>query len=482
MGRFSLQTVISWIGVASVVGFFLSLAAAVGYRLNTIEEQSLRQRGLMLAEMLAQEAIEPLLVDDRYGVEVALQRTVETQSDVRYAFLADPHGRVLGHSFEDGFPRQFLALCEPRKDSVLPFHTLEEHLLDIRATLLDGRLGALHLGVSQNALVEEQRRFLALISATGVIMLFGALWAARKVGDEVGGPLRELAAVARAVPQGDIRPDQVPLAGTSEVQELAESFRIMVEDLHRLEAENAAAARRLAATEHLAALGELAAGLAHEVVNPLDGVLECSRALQRRDPSPERLERYLKLMHDGLTRIDRVMRQMLLFARAPNVQTELAECDASEMLSAVLQFVEVRLQKQGVKITREVNGNPRCYCCRELAEQVMLNLLLNAMDALSAAEERSLALVCERVEPWVNMRVDDSGPGVPDALGERIFDAFFTSKDVGKGTGMGLTVSRQLAREFGGDLIYAGPSSLGGASFVLKLPTLATARERTLSI
>jgi C4-dicarboxylate-specific signal transduction histidine kinase len=224
----------------------------------------------------------------------------------------------------------------------------------------------------------------------------------------------------------------------------------------------------MTSTERLAAVGELAAGLAHEVINPLDGVIECVRHLSADPEKSERAKRFLPLARDGLTRIERVMRQMLAFARAPG-PAAVEPCHVGELVRGVAGLVEGRLAKRGVELKWDVTGDCSCLCDRQSVEQALLNLILNASDAVQDRPGARIRLRGECDDRWVRLSVEDNGPGVPRELRAKVFEPFFTTKEPERGTGLGLTVSRQNLRHCGGDIILDGSPS-GGACFLMLLP------------
>ncbi|NIA08155.1 MAG: hypothetical protein GWP14_11075, partial [Actinobacteria bacterium] len=222
------------------------------------------------------------------------------------------------------------------------------------------------------------------------------------------------------------------------------------------------------------ALGELAAGLAHEIINPLDGVMECSHLLEADTNKSERLKKYLPLIRDGLSRINRVMRQMLTLAQQ-SPQAPLCRNKVGKLVQNTVRLVEARLAKRGIGLSQQADGKCECLCSKEFVEQTILNIVLNAADAVSGLTDPQIRITAECDDRWVKLHIDDSGLGVPEELRDRVFAPFFTTKEPGKGTGLGLTVSRQLMRQCGGDLVLnKHPSPLNGARFTITLPRART--------
>ncbi len=198
--------------------------------------------------------------------------------------------------------------------------------------------------------------------------------------------------------------------------------------------------------------------------------MECSRFLEEDANKSDRLKKYLPLIRDGLSRINRVMRQMLTLAQQ-SPEAPLRRYNVSQLVQGIVGLVEVRLAKRGIDLSQQIDGKFDCFCSKESVEQTILNILLNAADAVSELTTPKIRVVAERDGRWMKLHIDDSGRGVPQELCERIFAPFFTTKELGKGTGLGLTVSRQLMRRCGGNLVLdEKPCPLGGARFTIILP------------
>ena len=247
----------------------------------------------------------------------------------------------------------------------------------------------------------------------------------------------------------------------------------MVRRLKSLEQERATNMDRMVHAERLAALGELAAGLAHEVNNPLDGMLECVRFLDVDPEKSERASKYYPMLEDGLGRISKAMHGMLTFARMGQ-RVSLETCPVADLVGSQIMLVQPRLEESHVRLTWHEPGWCVCRCDRQGLAQAVLNLVLNAAEAASESPDPHVQIEAYCDSELVYLAVEDSGPGVPEELRLRVFDPFFTTKPRGKGTGLGLSVSRQLIRAAGGDVeLSPKPGSLGGARFVIRLPRVS---------
>lgn len=470
--NFTLQTVVSWIGIVAIAGFFLIITLLAGWWLTETTQQDLRMRGRSLAAVMATGVVDPVLLDDPYAAYQVLEHGVQADDEVVYAFIMHADRRIIAHTFADGFPRELLKLCMLHDVPELSYRTRDGYVLDISVPVLSDSLAHLHVGVSQHHVVEQRRRFNLIMTGLLLPLLLVTLYGARLIGQRIGQPLQRLTACARLVAHGGIGPEEIPISGAVEVRQLSIAFRDMLRDLRRLEAEQKAAQVRMVSAERLATTGELAAGLAHEILNPLDGVMECCRQMEPYVAGQERPAKYLRLTRDGLTRIERVMRQLLVFARPQPAPAALTPCPVDALLHDTAELIHPRFVHRGIELEEGPPSGLVCLGSGPLIEQAVLNALLNAGDASSSHAHPRVRLRTTARANWVDIHIEDNGPGVPPEDREQIFQMFFSSKEPGKGTGLGLTTSRTLIEQCGGELVLEpGPAdALGGAHFRISLP------------
>ena len=222
-------------------------------------------------------------------------------------------------------------------------------------------------------------------------------------------------------------------------------------------------------------LGLLSSGIAHEVLNPINAVVNAVAPLRqalRRGP-PELGEELLCVVERAGDRVRSIVRSLLSFARQDVVRPR--EVSLVELLESVLTILQFRLGTR-VQVHRDLQWTGEVTCVPELLGQVLMNLLTNALDALPA-DGGNLWIRSARVGEAIQLSVRDDGPGVSPALRERIFDAFFTTKPPGSGTGLGLAVSREVMAMHGGSLELAPPGA-SGAELILSLPVVPPAEDR----
>ncbi|MFL6661145.1 MAG: PAS domain S-box protein [Rhizobacter sp.] len=232
-------------------------------------------------------------------------------------------------------------------------------------------------------------------------------------------------------------------------------------------------------SEKLTAMGSLLAGVAHELNNPLAIVMGRANLLEEKcDESPlgRAVRDDVRRIREAAERCSRIVRTFLNMARARPPQR--ASIALNDLVIAAVDMLRYGYRSHGIELGLHLADElPAIQADPDQVGQVVLNLLVNAQQALDGADDPRQVTVSTGVEarrserePRVWLRVADTGPGVPDDMRERIFEPFFTTKQEGIGTGLGLPVSRSLAREHGGDLTLESPPGGRGATFRLSLP------------
>jgi signal transduction histidine kinase len=225
---------------------------------------------------------------------------------------------------------------------------------------------------------------------------------------------------------------------------------------------------QLADQARLASAGTLAAGLAHEVKNPLNAAVNAAQVLAKGGSSRVSNEKLMEVIIDALKRIDGVISALDAHAR-PADGTDLAPCDVRKAVASTLSLLDHKLRDrvmvhQNNAVTGAVFAPARAF------NQVLLNLVDNSI----RSGAKNIWIELRQVEKQVSIAVADDGPGVSPDIVHRIFDPFFTTRAEGEGTGLGLHLSRRIARECGGELRYE-PRPGGGARFVMEIPAMEQA-------
>ena len=217
-------------------------------------------------------------------------------------------------------------------------------------------------------------------------------------------------------------------------------------------------------TEKLAAVGQLAAGVAHEINNPLANILGYARLLRPGDDQ-EQVASRREVIIEQAEKCRHIVRGLLDYARSSDSRRE--EVDFNKIIRRVVEIMELQLRNKEIDITLELNDIPPLNADPRKLEQLFFNLLLNAVQAVEPGGV--LEVFTRRKGEGVLLGVGDNGPGIAREIRCRVFDPFYTTKPVGQGTGLGLSICAGIVDELQGG-IEIGESALGGAIFKITLP------------
>ena len=237
--------------------------------------------------------------------------------------------------------------------------------------------------------------------------------------------------------------------------------------------------QQLIFSEKMAAIGELAAGVAHEINNPLDGLLNCILRIKRNPKNVSQTQEYLDLMEEAIRRIEATIGKLLDFSR-PHELT-LTAINLNDVAHETIGLIDYGASEKGIQIEKDFQDKiALIHGDKHLLEQVILNLTLNAITAMPDGgtlrfETGEIILDALLAQPSVYIKVIDTGIGISKSVQDRIFDPFYTTQITQKGTGLGLSVSDQIVRQHQG-VIEVESEEGNGSTFTVKLPV---AQEQT---
>jgi two-component system NtrC family sensor kinase len=386
--------------------------------------------------------------------EAYISEIMARNSDfMRYVLVTDSSGIVthssradlVGHRIEP-VPRN----VDDANDRLVTEKLVEdgEDLIEIRSPLGTGGefAGTLAVGFSLEP-IERQVREVAIRAALValVLMLGNSIMTALYV-ETLIRPILNLNQTMKRAGEGNLTV-RARTQGGDEVAQLAEVFNRMMDELESSRERETLQRAQLAHTEKMAAVGTLAAGVAHEVNNPLAGVLASIENLRNNPDDEEMRSRYLELIADGLKRIERTVANLLNFARPREIKLE--PTSINHNMRHVVELVGYQLRAAGVEVKVDFDANPAVVEADHFQmEQLFLNLALNALDAM---KDGGTIYLRTRVRGGkVIAEVRDTGHGIPTEIRDRIFDPFFTTREIGEGTGLGLAVSGSIVAAHGG--------------------------------
>jgi signal transduction histidine kinase len=310
-----------------------------------------------------------------------------------------------------------------------------------------------------------------------VIAFFGFYILSRRVVR----PVHKLIKTTEEIAKGKF-PSEKDLGGVKEVNQLHEALKKMYdeieasklklkENIEAIEESNRAllrAQRELVASEKLASLGKLAAGVAHEIGNPLSAISGYVEVLKKGYIfDHEKKTEFLTNIQREVERIDRIIRTLLDYSRPKDL--EIKKVEVNDLIGRVVDIIKSQGILKNIELKSELfNGLMSIEADPHQLSQVIINLILNAKDAVS--EDGVITVSTSRtLNGGVEIAIRDNGTGIPKEVMDRIFDPFFTTKEPGKGTGLGLSVSQRIVQTFNGNMSVE--SELGrGTIFKIVFP------------
>lgn len=220
-------------------------------------------------------------------------------------------------------------------------------------------------------------------------------------------------------------------------------------------------------SERLATVGHMAAGVAHEVGNPLTAISSLVQVCQRKTDDTF-IQSQLKKVRDHIQRINKIVRDLVDFSRPSSMQTERVQIN--EIIKSAVGLLQHDARCRDVDFQLNLSSTlPRISCVPDQIHQVLVNLLLNAVDAMKGIKNPRIDIITNKEEDTIKMSISDIGKGIKEEHKSRIFEPFFTTKDVGSGTGLGLSVSHGIINRMNGSIRVE--STYGeGTTFIIQLP------------
>lgn len=450
------------VGIGAILLAVVLVYATIAVRMQAAHLEMLAQREAELIVAVTERAIERAMTEGKTDQVRAILEEIGALPHLVALWIADAGGKIVGSSTPADQAAEAVGISRPipNRPACHGCHGADRTLL-----------GAIHARVAFPSVVSHVAgqwtvmvlpAILALVAAGALIAIYFTLVVGRRIG--------ALSHAIRRVQAGDLTA-KVPQDDHDELGRLGESFNVMVARLgdaqRQLEDRHAAEIRR---AEHLAALGKVAAGIAHEINNPLAGMQNCVRTLLKGTIDERRRARYLEMLREGLARIDRIVSQLLNFARES--PPRLARTDLAAVVTDALALVEHEVQARNIVCAVAFEpGLPALVADARQLEQVFLNIVMNALEAMPPGGTITITAGVRRRDGdrFVEARIADTGVGIPPENLPRVFDPFFTTKEVGNGTGLGLSVSYGIVKAHGGAIEVE--SEVGkGSTFVVVLP------------
>ncbi len=471
--KFILITTCAIIMVMSIVGY---LAVE---REKKILYAEVEKQGKLLGETLAIPIINDLIYErlglveeggllDNYILEIYNRQ----DADLLYIAILDEEGKVISHNNITEYGKLYsdpLTQKALKADTTVIQHFAgkDHNALDFGVPLSIGkkRWGTLKFGISLERAEHEILATVKRIMILTVALLAAGFAIILLLSRRFISPITQLANTMEQA-RGDYLDLRVDVKGHDELAVLGERFNSMIERIKQANEELKKTHEKLVQSEKLASVGILAAGVAHEINNPLGGIFNCLQMLKQNSDNPELREKYLELVNEGLDKIENTVSKLLWMSR----KAEHAPVDMNirNSVDSVYSFLEYKMKKGRIAFRNEVPEDVRFIFDVHDFQQLLLNLFINAIHAMK--DGGLLQVRGYKEDSKVIIEVVDSGCGIEAENISKIFDPFFTTKSTGEGTGLGLWLTYEIVRNYNGEISVE--SDIGkGSRFILRFPS-----------
>lgn len=454
-----------------------------------IFESELNRHAGVTVRSLAQLSTEYLLYEDIISLNRLIENLKSTDSSIAYIIISDEHNNVIGHSFESQIPVNLLHSLPPVGESHETFTLIEDTasgrlIHDYSYPVMDGILGNIKIGFYEDLFFVKMREpirfFLLMILFFLIIGISGAFIFAHVITSPINKIIRGTENIKVDQKNNILKLPEERISNPrlfyfpDELNKLTDTFNMMLDRLRVAMAELQQAQKHLIQTEKMSSIGTLAAGIAHEINNPIAGIKNCLRRLQNDSVDTAQYEKYIGLMEHAIKRIETVVGGLLDFSRRHSLDFKLVSIE--EVIENVLLLSSYELEKSRISIKKEFEkGTRQCIASKNHLEQVVLNLIINSIDAINERRLKDpslygiIGIKMKFEEKHITLSISDNGTGIDEKFLDNLFDPFFSRKKIKQGTGLGLSVSFALIEQHKGTL-EAANNPEGGMTFTIRLP------------
>jgi len=466
--RLYVQIVLCFSGLILLFTFVLTLGSESIIQKNLVSNQ-IKQNAL-LVEVLADTISIGAINGDIISTQDVLTRIVKKYDLILYAYITDFDGRIFVHTFEGLPPRQLISLEPVSGGRFLIIEPPGIKVLHKSFPMIKGMEARVHLGISQEGnfnFIKQLRTqtivVLIVIFILGVVIV-GVL------ANLLTRPLGQLIKNIRSYGRGERTETIKTIERTKEYAELTNEFNQMIEQRMQIEEKVQLTQKQLLYAQKLAGIGEMAAGVSHEVLNPLNIISVHTQMLQRNTKNDASIQSFCNKVKLEIERINKIVNSLLEFSRMG--KPELGKIDIKDEIEKTIALVEENYKLDNIEIVRDWCENPaKTKCDPDKIRQVFVNLLQNAKYAMP--QGGTITMGCRVVKGLGDQShqiiFSDTGAGMSKDVQSKIFEPFFTTKPVNEGTGMGLAVVHGIIEEHGGTISVESDEGKG-TTFIISLP------------
>ncbi len=459
-----LRTKIIFLTTAIAVNVvFFTLLSIRGVIINAFRDE-LEKRGTSIAGNLADRVANHMLLKDYSETKKALNEVLKKENDIEYIFVTNEGGIIAAHTFGKEIPPDILSWnpVNNKSRNIQLLDTEKGYIRDVGVKVSNGTKSELHLGIREDNLrqtVMQVRKItvpiIMLVTLSGVIasFIFSRL---------LTKPLNKFIEFTKVLGRGEFG-KRVDVPYGDEIGYLARNFNRLSMELKNVneKMEETYTYTHLLQAEKLSTIGQISAGLAHELKNPLTTLKMLFQAFKEQ---PDMTREDAKIINREIEKIDAIITKFLGFAKQKDF--EIADININALTEKALSLAAFDICRHDIVVHKDMLENlPEVKGDRALLEHVFLNLILNAVQAMPGGGD--IWMSGKTDDKFIEVVIRDKGAGIPSDIRSKVFDPFFTTKE--DGTGLGLSIVYNIVKSHGGKVFF-NSSEGAGTVFTVRLP------------
>ena len=469
-GSIKSKIIYSFIGLTLLLG--IVTIWLVYSQVNGNSKDALIGKGKGITQAMIESSRHLILTDNTFRLQELIDTLRLSDNEISYIYITDRYSMSVVHTFKQNIPDDLLNLTASHDISEFKYFYLKtenDFIHHIIMPIDQGKVGFISLGLSDSYRRMRIGSILKDISVVALLCLAIGIIGMYILSGVITKSLGNLTRAVSKVGQGDFNVKVDIPSGHDEISELAGTFNKMSEDLKKYISRLNESENNLKRAQQMAVVGQMCAGLAHEINNPLDGIQRSIEVIRKTQGAGDNKtnETLFVLISDGLKRIENTIRQLLAYAR---YQPHFESVDINSIIQDIFRLMESRIRENEIEVVMQPDKElPLLSADRNGISQVISNLLSNALDILPKKGKITIRTLWRPADNIAEVYFEDNGPGITEEINKRIFEPFFTTKEMGKGTGLGLFISKSIIEQHQGSIRVE--SAIGkGSCFIIELP------------
>jgi len=457
-GKITLFTVLIVVSVGALVTLSIRGVIKDAFR------HELEKRALSITRNLSDRIADSIVRKDYFSTSRAFEDVMDKERDVEYIFVTRDDGTIFSHTFNNGYPPDLLS-WNPLGESPVKIRLLDTEkglIRDVAVKVFDGSKSELHLGIREDGLRQTLLRLRNVTVPAIMFVILLGIAASLIFGKLITEPISKFVEFTKVLGRGEYG-ERVDVRYGDEMGYLARSFNTLSMQLKdaRKKMEEAYTYTHLIEAEKIASIGQISAGLAHELKNPLTSLKMLFQAFREQpDMTPEDAE----VITGEIEKMESIIENFMGFARERGLRLE--DVSIEDVIERVIALATYDIENAGITVHKEmIETLPVIRADRSMLEHLLLNLVINAVHAMPDGGE--IRISGKSDEGYVEIMVWDRGKGIPQDIRSKIFNPFFTTKE--GGTGLGLSIAYNIVKSHGGRLFFNSNEG-SGTVFTVRLP------------